>query len=161
MPVTYNNTYRKQRSTFRFCTGFARAYTPFALRGGAMRSIKFHACTQGVPRPLFSSLSFFLSVSHPSELGILTWESLPRERYLFRGSGVGILSFHSTLGDGQYPRGLTESAWQHNGVAPSLHSYSLVPCSPASYVQLYGQEHTDQNFTLAIARPRYHFRRER
>lgn len=100
--------------------------------------------TRRAPSSLFLSLSLFLSVSHPSELGILTWESPPLAIFISRfGDWYPLLSF--TLGDGQYPRGFTESAWQHNGhvevrVAPSSLVLSLVPLlSGVVYVvQLYG-----------------------
>lgn len=80
------------------------------------------------PSPPSSCL--FLSAFHPSELGILTWESPPRVIFIPRFGGWYPL-FSFTL-DGRYPQGVTKSAWQHNGRVSTRRPLARALSSPGS-----------------------------
>lgn len=100
----------KERAPFHFASGFARVHHPlWRFEGAPSRSIKFEGSTRAHKACPYS----LLPPSHPRspevELGILTWVGPASDIYpVVPGVGI-LLPFLFTLGDEQYPRGVTKS----------------------------------------------------
>jgi len=143
----------KKRIPFDFSLDL-HAFAPFALSKGAIWSIKFEGSTRAHKACPVSSLflSHSLCLSPLWIRNSYVGESPAGDIYSAVRGLVSSLFIHPRC---QYPRGVTESAWQHNGRVSTrrLLARTLSPpwLSDISYVWLYGQEHADQNFTLAIA----------
>jgi hypothetical protein len=150
VPITHNDAYRIRRHEAPFdIAPDSRASHPLRVLGDdridKIRGFYTHA-TQGAP------VSPSFSVSRPIELRILTWKGLPRAIFIPRFGGWQPPFF---IHPRRYPRGVTKSPWQHNGRG-STHRPPLLTRFPRLYClfdgrtyNLWGQEHADQNFTLA------------